>query len=749
MRLLSFVRILVTIIMPFSLLFGAALAKACDLDNRPKANQNNIWFCYSGSNTVFVFVHGVLSDSKDAWFNVDQDLYWPEIILNDQLFEQPSIFMGGYFTEFDGGDYGIRQASQELMSALYEPLNGHPPVMSKRNIIFLTHSTGGIVTRHLLVENAERFKEKKVGVVLIASPSGGSKYATYLKSLNALVRNRIGRELEWSHPFLEELDRRFQSLVGRQRIEALIGKELVEHEFITANVNFFGAWLLDHFLKWSLPQVVEINSAARYFPDPQIIPYTNHINIVKPDGMSHATHRALRQFFLSFKQMAAPDCKLDYGAHIKLNVTHRSSDASAKPADDFFGDREFFPMIATRRVRPDGKDGEIRPYAKTSGRYDLHFAPPIPCPGDRYEEKFRLVWPTQLRMTDEGAPTELCFQRSNAQESFAALDCREGDKCVPDQSTPGMARACDEAAFRWPDLIATAHAAGNDTDEFRPEEPYWSLPSIDTFGVIPRDQRPGYAQIAVTSESLSRMPDATQFSYGVKVNGVSLWFDGWPPHSDKIAFSPEQGVHQAFALEDLAFTGGDDGYETIAVDFRLYNAADEELAQLTTKRPYSAFAKLRQPWNQFMERHTVDEGAAFTWRGTYVPSVQRGRYEVTLASWTSDSDMERARRYAARARSSLDSAQKDYKGRSVVGRIVPPRPDSPAYGLSFAVKLQSGQIVSMFSLDEAKAVCQWVLDNQNALRDAVAEDPYIYDSVPSNFSERGDRGRYAGTCSSF
>lgn len=37
-------------------------------DGRPTSGQNNLWFLYNDSDTVFIFVHGILSDSRDAWF---------------------------------------------------------------------------------------------------------------------------------------------------------------------------------------------------------------------------------------------------------------------------------------------------------------------------------------------------------------------------------------------------------------------------------------------------------------------------------------------------------------------------------------------------------------------------------------------------------------------------------------------------------------------------------------------------------
>jgi len=54
--------------------------------------------------------------------------------------------------------------------------------MSRNSIVFVCHSTGGIVVRYLLESNWAQFKDKRVGLVLIASPSYGSTQADKVKA---------------------------------------------------------------------------------------------------------------------------------------------------------------------------------------------------------------------------------------------------------------------------------------------------------------------------------------------------------------------------------------------------------------------------------------------------------------------------------------------------------------------------------------------------------------------------------------
>jgi hypothetical protein len=69
---------------------------------------NNSWVVYRSSGTVFVFVHGVQSSAKECWFNPKSGTFWPNLVRDDDAFAQASIFLGGYHTQIDAGEYGMR-----------------------------------------------------------------------------------------------------------------------------------------------------------------------------------------------------------------------------------------------------------------------------------------------------------------------------------------------------------------------------------------------------------------------------------------------------------------------------------------------------------------------------------------------------------------------------------------------------------------------------------------------------------------
>jgi pimeloyl-ACP methyl ester carboxylesterase len=259
---------------------------------------NNTWYLFPhNAETVFVFVHGILSNGKTCWLNESDPLkpvFWPDLIAEDERFDHPAIFLGGFYTALDSGLYDMRDAARELMDALRrEDEHGRPSVMSFRNVVFICHSTGGMVVRYLLTRHADEFAEKNLGLVLIASPSNGSHLANVLRFLSSLYSQKLGRQLEWDNESLQDLDDRFKSLLADREIPRLAGVEAFENHFIIHN-----KWLPDTNV------VVEKESAARYFAEPRRLRETDHFTSVKPSSRRHPAYELLLDFYVQkFKPM--------------------------------------------------------------------------------------------------------------------------------------------------------------------------------------------------------------------------------------------------------------------------------------------------------------------------------------------------------------------------------------------------------------------------------------------------------------
>lgn len=265
-------------------LINKKLALQDVLPNLPKVGENNLWYVFNQSETVFVFVHGILSDSRSCWLNINkknesESIYWPELIVNDKRFNSPSIYLAGFYTERNSGTYQISDCANEILSSLKrDDANGNPPPLSKKNIVFITHSTGGIVIRYMLERNHTIFSDKNIGLALIASPSYGAKLANKFNFIMRLYNHKLGQQLMWGNDFIEEIDDRFRDLVNKKLIPSFFGVEAYENHFIIKGV-FFNNY-----------KVVCKESAGRYFGTPKQLPDTDHYSCVKPNDINHPGH---------------------------------------------------------------------------------------------------------------------------------------------------------------------------------------------------------------------------------------------------------------------------------------------------------------------------------------------------------------------------------------------------------------------------------------------------------------------------
>ena len=161
------------------------------------------------------------------------------------------------------------------------------PPIAKQNLVFVCHGTGGLVVRQMLVDKHSRFADKHVALVLMSSPSLGSKIANVFGGLATFYNNELGKQLMWGNEDLKALDDRFVELLRSGAIPQLHGMEACENQFI-----------IRHSLLPNRIVVVEHNSAGRYFGSPRRLGDLDHFSIVKPTGLDHPAHAALVEFWL-------------------------------------------------------------------------------------------------------------------------------------------------------------------------------------------------------------------------------------------------------------------------------------------------------------------------------------------------------------------------------------------------------------------------------------------------------------------
>lgn len=118
---------------------------------------------------VIVFVHGVVGDSRSTW--TAGDFYWPEALTKDAAFDGTSIYVYQYPTSLLGGSFSI----SELAENMRQHFDGDG-VSAHKEIIFLAHSMGGLVTRAYLLNHREMAPKTRF-LYFYSTPTTGSEIA--------------------------------------------------------------------------------------------------------------------------------------------------------------------------------------------------------------------------------------------------------------------------------------------------------------------------------------------------------------------------------------------------------------------------------------------------------------------------------------------------------------------------------------------------------------------------------------------
>src|SRR5438874_2353886 len=144
------------------------------------------WIKRPKGKTSVVFVHGILSSGEAGWRH-ENGAYWPELLENEPELKELGIYVYTYQTGIFSGNYSL----SDVVDDLKEHLITLDDVFDSKTIIFVCHSTGGIVVRRFLVQRQSDLIDRniEVGLFLVASPSLGSSYANLLSKVAELFGN--------------------------------------------------------------------------------------------------------------------------------------------------------------------------------------------------------------------------------------------------------------------------------------------------------------------------------------------------------------------------------------------------------------------------------------------------------------------------------------------------------------------------------------------------------------------------------
>jgi pimeloyl-ACP methyl ester carboxylesterase len=124
----------------------------------------------SKAHGVIVFVHGVLGNDFTSWQNGSS--YWPELLIHDQTFDGQDIYVYKYPSPKLGKSFSISEIADNLRLVL-----STDGVLKYKQITFVSHSMGGLVTRDFIVKYQSQVVPKIRLLAFFATPTTGTPYA--------------------------------------------------------------------------------------------------------------------------------------------------------------------------------------------------------------------------------------------------------------------------------------------------------------------------------------------------------------------------------------------------------------------------------------------------------------------------------------------------------------------------------------------------------------------------------------------
>jgi Putative serine esterase (DUF676) len=165
-----------------------------------------------------IFVHGINADPRKTWmvdnklegFPEESWLYWVGKDIPDV-----AVWTLGYPASASGWK-GFTMELKDRADNIINLLLNHPDLDNNRTIIFVAHSMGGLLVKHILrriknkdYPNADSLAERTKGIVFLSTPHRGAELANFIEYLSFLLPNANIRELKQDEPTLIELNNWF------------------------------------------------------------------------------------------------------------------------------------------------------------------------------------------------------------------------------------------------------------------------------------------------------------------------------------------------------------------------------------------------------------------------------------------------------------------------------------------------------------------------------------------------------------
>ncbi len=217
---------------------------------------------------VIVFVHGVTGDGIGTWTNPKTKAYWPNLIASDPAFKGYNIFVYEYPSDLIGRSYSLDDLS-DVMPVIFDQSN----LLDHKEIIFLVHSMGGLITRSFLLKNRE-IAPKVSFIYFYSTPTTGSQLADIVRLFS---RNR-----------------QFESLVP---MGANVYLENQQSSWLRAKFSWLRSFCAFETLETYGVSVVTRQSGTNLCTEPPVPIAADHISIVKPDDETQLSYLSFKSAF--------------------------------------------------------------------------------------------------------------------------------------------------------------------------------------------------------------------------------------------------------------------------------------------------------------------------------------------------------------------------------------------------------------------------------------------------------------------
>ncbi|WP_375227657.1 esterase/lipase family protein [Roseobacter sp. S98] len=227
----------------------------------------------NGADKTVIFLHGFVSNARDAWQHPDTGAYWPDFFRSDLALSSYNSAVVDYSTSLNDPYIGIDEVADEVTRELRLFLQSRPP---NEEIVFVGHSLGGIIARKMILQNSD-VAGRTLALITLGTPMGGSGFATLGSRLG--FRGGIVRDLRRSS------DGNFLGAFTQQWANAQLQLNIPVH-CAGEQLDIFGDSLR------SLT-IVGQSSARRTCDHFEILQGHDHQSLVKPEGPTDDIHRFL------------------------------------------------------------------------------------------------------------------------------------------------------------------------------------------------------------------------------------------------------------------------------------------------------------------------------------------------------------------------------------------------------------------------------------------------------------------------